>query len=73
MTDYILIETANVFWPGMLPYRGKASRRGYPTEEAARQRAARIVAHYATVGGKHDGMAFDIARRENGVVVERSL
>ncbi len=41
-TDYVLVETNRVYW-GVLRYRSNLSQRGYPTREAAINRAYAIV------------------------------
>jgi len=48
-------ETANVSWPGALPWRGLRSAQkgaGYATEEEAYHRAGAINAHYNATKGQ---------------------
>lgn len=46
-TTWHLEDVTHANWPGALPWRGPYSRQGYPTREAAEERAQRIRDHYA--------------------------
>lgn len=48
--DYVIRVADGNHWPGILPFRGPVSRRGYKTEEDAHARLRRVAAHYAAKG-----------------------
>ncbi len=50
--DYIITDATGVHFPGVLPYRGPSSRRGYRTREEAEERARAVDAHYAAKTGR---------------------
>lgn len=50
-------------WPGLLPYRGKRSRPGYPTREAAEARRRVILAAYAARWGAAGGPDLRVVER----------
>ena len=55
--DYVIVERTGAYWPGILPYRSQATRRGkgYRTREAAEKRARVVRDHYAArYGGGPD-------------------
>jgi hypothetical protein len=62
--QYHLEDQTNVHWPGVLPYRGKHSRDGYPTREAAEERARVVRDHYAAHYGACGGPDLRVVRRE---------
>lgn len=64
-TDYVLRDWTNVWWPGALPYRDEGARpgRGYRTEEAARERAYRVMTHYAATHGGTGGPDLRVVTR----------
>ena len=59
---YHIEDRTHANWPGRLPYRGKDSKRGYPTEDAAYARLARVVAHYNANHGCSPGDLRVVAR-----------
>lgn len=63
-TDYVLVEMTNVNWPGVLPWRGPHSRKGYATEKEAADRALFITARYIAKHGGTDGPVFNVEKRE---------
>jgi hypothetical protein len=50
--DYIITDITGAHFPGVLPYRGPSSRRGYRTREEAETRAREVDAHYAARTGR---------------------
>jgi hypothetical protein len=52
-TEFLLLDSTHVRWPGVLPYRDPATRRGrgYATREDAEARARVVRAHYAATHG----------------------
>lgn len=50
--DYVIRPaTQGVHWPGLLPYRSRASAKGYKTAEEAQGRINVINSHYNATKG----------------------
>ena len=64
-TDWIIVDHSGAHWPGLLPYRGESSRKGYPTYEAAHSRMVLVLTHYAATRGKY-GPALTVQERVRG-------
>lgn len=62
--DYIITDATGAHFPGVLPYRGPSSKRGYRTREEAEARARMVDAHYAAKTGR--GLDLRVIPREVG-------
>ena len=54
MMDWVIVDRTGAYWPGLPPYRGLHSRRGYPTLDEACDRRAFLTRwaawHYGSSG-----------------------
>jgi len=65
--DYVLRDQTAVYWSGALPWRSESSRRGYPTRDAAEDRARVIRDHYARTHGQGGPDLRVVARHRKAV------
>jgi hypothetical protein len=63
-TDFVIVIEDGSHWPGLLPFRGLRSRRGYPTWQEANDRLLRIATAYAARGGSNSFPRLGVHERE---------